>query len=150
LADSLTQQVSAFRPRATAFSHGVLVLVRIGAPHKHARLDRPDINGGRRQVNRAIIILAVSVLTAAGTASALASDEDDVMAILNQWNDSDSVKSIASCADDASVIDDFPPFEWRGTGACANWSKAFDRLAAQNGMTDPIGTVGTTTSINQG
>ena len=93
-------------------------------------------------MNRAIIVLAASVLTAAGATSALASDRDDVMAVVSLWNDADTAKSISSCADDASVIDDFPPFEWRGPGACANWSKAFDAFAQQNGITDPIGTIG--------
>ena len=93
-------------------------------------------------MNRAIIVLAASVMTVAGAASALASDREDVMAVVNLWNDTDPAKSISSCADDASVIDDFPPFEWRGSGACANWSKAFDGFARQNGITDPIGTIG--------
>ena len=93
-------------------------------------------------MNRAIIVLAASMLTVAGATSALASDRDDVMAVVILWNDTDSAKSISSCADDASVIDDFPPFEWRGPGACANWSKAFDGFAQQNGITDPVGTIG--------
>ena len=93
-------------------------------------------------MNRTTLFLVASVLTVAGATSALASDKDDVMAVLNQWNDADSAKSIASCADDASVIDDFPPFEWRGAGACANWSKAFDGFAQKNEITDPVGTIG--------
>ena len=93
-------------------------------------------------MNRAIIVLAASVLTVAGATSALASDRDDVMAVVTLWNDTDSAKSISSCADDAAVIDDFPPFEWQGPGACANWSKAFDGFAQQNGITDPVGTIG--------
>jgi ketosteroid isomerase-like protein len=93
-------------------------------------------------MKRAILFLVASVLTVAGATSALASDKDDVMAVLTQWNDADSAKSISSCADDASVIDDFPPFEWRGAGACANWSKAFDGFAQKNGITDPVGTIG--------
>lgn len=93
-------------------------------------------------MNQAIIVLAASMLTVVPAASALASDRDDVMAVLNLWNDPDSAKSVSSCADDASVIDDFPPFEWRGAGACANWSKAFDGFAQKNGITDPTGTIG--------
>ncbi len=91
-------------------------------------------------MNRAIIALAISVLTLAGAASALASDKDDVMAVLQMWNN--TATAVASCADDASVIDDFPPFEWRGAGACANWSKSFDGFAQQNTITDSSGTIG--------
>ena len=49
---------------------------------------------------RALIVIAVSVLA---TGSALASDKTDIMAVLNQWNDADEVKAMATCADDASV-----------------------------------------------
>lgn len=93
-------------------------------------------------MNRVIIALSISVLTLAGATSAFASDKDDVMAVLKVWNDNDASKTIATCADEASVIDDIPPFEWHGTGACANWSKAFDDFAQKNGITDPIGTLG--------
>jgi hypothetical protein len=91
-------------------------------------------------MNRATIVLAASVLTLAGAGSALASDKDDILAVLKQWNDTET--AVASCADDASVIDDFPPFEWRGPGACANWAKAFDGFAQKNGITDVSGTIG--------
>ena len=36
------------------------------------------------------------------------------MAVLRQWNDADEAKSVATCAEDAAVIDDVPPFEWHG------------------------------------
>jgi len=93
-------------------------------------------------MNRTIIFLAATVLTLASAASALASDKDDVMAVLNLWNDTDPAKGVSSCADDASVIDDFPPFEWRGAGACANWAKTFDGYAQKNAITDSTGTIG--------
>jgi hypothetical protein len=95
---------------------------------------------GDIRMSRVIIVLAASVLTLAGTASAWASDKDDILAVLNQWNDPET--AAASCADDASIIDDFPPFEWRGPGACASWDKAFNDFAKKNGITDPSGTIG--------
>jgi len=91
-------------------------------------------------MNRAITVLAASVLTLAGAASALASDKDDVMAVLKMWNDTDT--AVASCANDASIIDDFPPFEWRGPGACAKWSKSFDTFAQKGVITGSSGTIG--------
>jgi hypothetical protein len=39
------------------------------------------------------------------------------MAVLNQWNDTDMAKSTAACADNASVMDDIPPYEWHGATA---------------------------------
>jgi hypothetical protein len=90
-------------------------------------------------MNRIIIALAVSALTAG---SALASDRSDIMSVLNQWNDADTAKSVAACADDASVMDDIPPYEWHGAGACANWAKDYDAFTQKNGMTDVVGTIG--------
>jgi hypothetical protein len=92
-------------------------------------------------INRAFFVLAACVLTLAGTVSALASDKDDILAVLKQWNGTET--AAASCADDASVIDDIPPFEWRGPGACANWDKDFTDWAKKNEATDPSGTIGT-------
>jgi hypothetical protein len=90
-------------------------------------------------MNRIIVALAVSALTA-GTA--LASDKSDIMVVVNQWNDADTAKSVAACAADASVMDDIPPFEWHGAGACANWAKDYDAFTQKNGMTDVVGTIG--------
>ena len=90
-------------------------------------------------MNRLIIALAVSVLTAG---PALASDKGDIMAVLNQWNDTDEAKAVAACADDASVIDDIPPYEWHGPSACSDWQKDYDAYLQKNGMTDASGTIG--------
>lgn len=90
-------------------------------------------------MNKIIMALAVGALTAG---SALASDRTDIMAVLNQWNDADSAKAAAACAEDASVMDDIPPYEWQGASACANWAKDYDAFAQKNGMTDASGTIG--------
>jgi hypothetical protein len=90
-------------------------------------------------MNRIIMALAVSALTAG---SALASDRSDILAVLNQWNDADMAKAVAACANDASVMDDIPPYEWHGAGACANWAKDYEAFTQKNGMTDVSGTIG--------
>ena len=36
------------------------------------------------------------------------------------------------------MLDDFPPFEWHGPGACSKWQKDFDARA----LTDAAGTIG--------
>lgn len=90
-------------------------------------------------MNRIIIAVAVSLLT---SGPALASDQSDIMAVLNQWNDNDAAKAMAACADDASVIDDIPPFEWHGPGACSNWVKDYEAYLQKEGMTDATGTIG--------
>jgi ketosteroid isomerase-like protein len=90
-------------------------------------------------MNRVVIALAASVLTAG---SALASDKSDIMTVLKQWNDTDEAKVVATCADDASVIDDIPPFEWHGPGACSRWQKDYDAYAQKEGISDAKGTIG--------
>ena len=90
-------------------------------------------------MKRVMIALAMSACTAG---VALASDSGEIMTLLNQWNDPDGAKSIATCADDASVMDDIPPYEWHGAGACASWAKDYDAFAQKNGMTEVSGTIG--------
>ena len=73
-------------------------------------------------MNKVVIALAVSLLT---VGSALASDKDDIMAVLRQWS-SGAAGTVGVCADDAAVIDDIPPFEWHGPGACSRWHSGRD------------------------
>lgn len=90
-------------------------------------------------MNRLAIVFAAGLAVAA---PAFASDESDIISVLNQWNDPDEAKALAACADDASVIDDIPPFEWHGPGACSRWLKDYDAYLEKQGMTDVTGTVG--------
>lgn len=90
-------------------------------------------------MSRMMTAFALSLLIAT---PALASDRSDILSVLNQWNDTDEAKALAACADDASVIDDVPPFEWHGPGACSRWLKDYDAYLQREGMTDAIGTVG--------
>jgi ketosteroid isomerase-like protein len=90
-------------------------------------------------MKRTITAIAVSLLT---VGPVLASDQSDIMAVLNQWNDTDDAKAVAACADDASVIDDVPPFEWHGPGACSKWAKDYEAFLQKEAMTDVAGTIG--------
>ena len=42
----------------------------------------------------------------------------------------------AACADETSIIDDFPPHEWTGRGATTRWFRDMARMAAEYGMSD--------------
>ena len=89
-------------------------------------------------MNKVVIALAVSVLTAG---SALAADKDDIMAVLKQWI-SGEAGTVATCADDAAVIDNIPPFEWHGPGACSRWQKDNEAYTQREGATDATFTMG--------
>jgi hypothetical protein len=91
-------------------------------------------------MKKVVIALVMSVLTA-GPALASASDKSDIMAVLKQWI-SGEAGTVATCADDAAVIDDIPPFEWHGPGACSRWQKDNDAYIQSEGITDAIGTIG--------
>ena len=90
-------------------------------------------------MNRVAIALAVSALIAGPV---MASDRGDILAVLEQWNDADEAKAVATCTDEASVTDDVPPFEWHGQGACSRWQKDYDAYLQREGMSDATGTIG--------
>lgn len=89
-------------------------------------------------MNKAVIALAVSALTAG---SALASDKDDIMGVLKQWS-SGEAGTVATCAEDGAVIDDIPPFEWHGPGACSRWQKDNQAYLQKQGISHETFTLG--------
>jgi ketosteroid isomerase-like protein len=79
-------------------------------------------------------------------AAAGASQEAAVVATVNKFVDSfnkgDAKAAVAMCAAETSIIDEFPPHEWHGAGACERWLADFDADATKNGITDAIVTMG--------
>jgi SnoaL-like domain len=73
-------------------------------------------------------------------ASASASDKTDVTAAVHQFFDNlgkDTLqKALAACDSPVSIIDEFPPHEWHGPTACADWWKALHAYDEKNGITD--------------
>ena len=63
-----------------------------------------------------------------------ASDDGDVMAVVQRWTDAFNRHSFktdtAPCSEDAVVIDDLPPHVWQGPGACSKWFMAFEAWAS--------------------
>jgi len=82
------------------------------------------------------LALALSMLL---SEHALASENTAVMGPIRQFfdgfNKGDLKAAVTACAENASVIDDFPPHEWQGKG-CENWADAFQVLAKKEGITD--------------
>ena len=93
-------------------------------------------------MHKIFIALAVVLLAAGPTA---ASEKRDVMAAVHQFvggfNNGDTKTVLAACADQTSIIDEFPPHEWHGAGACSKWLDDFDADAKKNGITDGIVTL---------
>jgi hypothetical protein len=95
------------------------------------------------------LALAVAVLSAGPAA---ASDKTDVMVPVKQFvdgfNKGDVKSALAACADETSIIDDIPPHEWHGAGACAKWAADLDAAAKANGMTDIVVILGKSRHVN--
>ncbi len=87
--------------------------------------------------------LAIVVLAAGPRAS---SETSAVMAPVTQFvdafNKGDTKTAAAICADQTSIIDEFPPHEWHGAGACLTWMNDYDADAKKNGITDGFVTLG--------
>jgi len=86
------------------------------------------------------IALAVAMLAVGAAANAAASDKSDVMKSVSQFvdafNKGDTKTAAAACADQTAIIDEFPPHEWHGSGACSTWMNDYDSDAKKNGITD--------------
>lgn len=100
-------------------------------------------------MHKIFIALAVAVL-AAGPAAA--SEKTDVMMLVHQFvdgfNQGDTKTALAACADQTAIIDDFPPHEWHGAGACSKWMDDYDADAKKNEITDGIVTLRNPRHIN--
>lgn len=99
--------------------------------------------GWEKAVRKLLIAIAIGMSTSTPVA---ASDATDVIAVVHRWTDTFSHRSfntgIAPCAEDAVVIDDFPPHVWQGRGACSEWFKAFEAWASKAGVTNAVITLG--------
>ena len=75
-----------------------------------------------------------------------------VLARVNEFvdgfNKGDTKKLLAACADQTSILDEFPPHEWHGTGACAKWVADFETDAKKNGITDGVVTLSNASHVD--
>ncbi len=94
----------------------------------------------RKQHRHFLEFLFALALTVVATLPAAATDKTYVVATVNKFvesfNKGDLKAMAATCADQASIIDEFPPYEWHGAGACAKWTDDYSADAKKNGITD--------------
>ena len=57
-----------------------------------------------------------------------------VRQFIEGFNDDDVERVQAACADETSIIDDFPPHQWTGRGATTTWYRDMAGMAAEYGM----------------
>jgi len=91
------------------------------------------------------ILIAVLAVTIVATPAA-ASEKTDAMATVRQsiqaFNKGDMKAYVAFCAGETSIIDEFPPHEWHGAGACSKWVSDYEADARKNGVTEGAVTLG--------
>ena len=103
---------------------------------------------------RRFVVACLTVLTIALLCPSLtfASDQADVTAAVHQYFDNlDPAKlqtSLSMCDSNVSILDEFPPHEWHGASACADWFKAWGAYNEKNGITDPAAALGTAWSVD--
>jgi hypothetical protein len=95
----------------------------------------------------AYIALTAGLIVSFGAEPAAASDQAAVMATVHRFMDSfnkgDTQSGLATCASPVSIVDEFPPHEWQGPTACADWANAYNANAAAQGITDGFVTLKT-------
>jgi len=94
----------------------------------------------------ALISLAVVLASLAPAQTGGAPESAAVMAVVNgfvdAFNKGDTRAAASVCAAQTSIIDEFPPHEWHGAGACAKWMNDYDFDAKKNGITGGLVTLG--------
>ena len=84
---------------------------------------RPLAVRSRTQHRHLLKILFALAFTVVATLPAAATDKTEVVTterkFVESFNKGDMKALTATCADQASIIDEFPPYQWHGAGAPA-------------------------------
>jgi ketosteroid isomerase-like protein len=84
-------------------------------------------------------LLLALALTTLGTHASASPQDSAVLRPINQFidafNKGDQKTAAALCSDITSIVDELPPYEWHGAGACAAWMSAWDADAKVKGIT---------------
>lgn len=87
-------------------------------------------------------LLAGAILAAPAPAYAAAADAG-VMAAVHQFvdgfNSGNTKRAVAACAQNAAIVDDFPPHQWQ---SCADWARDLDAASKAAGITNGVVTLG--------
>ena len=87
----------------------------------------------------AALTLAIAVGLMINPGWAAASDADDVTAAVHQFLD--TIDQGTLCDSEISIIDEFPPHEWHGPTACADWFKGYKAYNQKSGITPGAATL---------
>jgi hypothetical protein len=100
----------------------------------------------------AAVTLTIVFALAISPGSALASGQADVVAAVHRYFDNldkDKLETaLTMCDSHVSILDEFPPHEWHGATACADWWKALNAYDDQEGITSGEATLGTPWTVD--
>src|ERR1019366_7953756 len=101
---------------------------------------------------RMFVVVSLAACAGVATAQTPGASQTAVVAVIHQFvdgfNKGDMKVMAESCADQASILDEFPPHERHGAGACAKWASDYDADAKKNGITDGAVTLSTPTHVD--
>ena len=95
-----------------------------------------------------VALFCVAFSHAQTSGSAQTAVVGSVHQFVEAFNKGDTKTLFAVCADQTSILDEFPPHEWHGAGACAKWVGDFDIDAKKNGITDGVVTLSNPTHVD--
>jgi ketosteroid isomerase-like protein len=99
-----------------------------------------------------LVAVFLAAFAAVASAQAPGAAQTAVVAVVHQFvdgfNKGDMKMMATACAEQASILDEFPPHEWHGTGACAKWAGDFDVDAKKNGITEGVVALSTPTHVD--
>jgi hypothetical protein len=110
-----------------------------------ARIPFITLSVGRHTMRRILILLVIAAVVAG---PAVASEKTDVLAVVREWTGlfssltRDAGKSaLATCADEASILDDISPYVWSSPGACRKFLDDHIIESQKSAVTDIVGTL---------
>lgn len=89
---------------------------------------------------------------AAGNADAASSAAAEIAGLANRAIAAENAGDMATVLDcwaagDHAILDDFPPFSWRGADALTAWLADYAKEMARAGETDPVSRIGPPLSV---
>lgn len=94
-----------------------------------------------RKAFLAVALAALLPLSVVGQNKEKADVTKTVQGFVDAFNKGDTKTAGAVCAEQTQIIDEFPPYEWQGAGACSKWMAAYDEDAKKNAITDGVVTL---------
>lgn len=86
------------------------------------------------------------VVLCIAAAQPVAAQKSEIMSMVTRFvdafNKGDAAGITAACAEKTSIIDEFPPYEWQGAGACMKWMNDWSADAEKRVISDALVTLG--------